>query len=652
MKRLGLMCLLLVIGIALLGTANADNSKSKKTQETQQFKKTAKGLALEASSGVPVSGVVLYEPVSFQVTSDPFDEVGPNRRCNQDAIGHTQNETPIAASPINTNNVLSGANDYRNGDASGGFFASTDGGGSWFDALVTRGPVGYYFDAAGDPVTSVDNTGRMYAAYIAFDRNSDENGLYVQTSTDNGSSWSDPVAVIDHIGPGSHDFEDKPYAACDYSPGSPYLNNYYITWTKFSSGSPIYFSRSTDGGASFLTPIRISTSGSCQFSCPAVGPNGEVYAVWFDYTNSTIKFDKSTNGGLNWGSDITVASFDDWFPLNPCGTFRTPTYPVIGCDISGGPYNGWIYVCWADADNGDPDILFCRSTDGGASWSAPAMVNDDETSRWQWWQWLVVHPTNGEIGISWLDRRDDPAGCQYKTYATMSDDGGTTWETNFAVADVFSDPAGSGWLGDYCGITFKSDGFYSVWVDLRNDAGDAYAAWWTTAPMSLTVTAPNGGEMWVIDQTHDITWTSDGVTGTVSIMINRSYPGGFWDNIVTGTDNDGVHPWTVAIPATEDARIQIFADDIPAVRDTSDADFTITDALQSPEEVVVIRSGDDAELYWSSTGAAYYRIYSDIEPLGAYATYEGSTSDTTFTDVDAAIGGELKFYRVVSSTEP
>jgi len=485
MRRFGIALFLAGMCIALVGAIMADADEPVKEQRIPTwFRMTANGLALEERGGVPVSGVVLYVPDTGHPRAKSLDDVGPNRRCNQDPIGYAQNETPGAANPVNADIVLAGANDYRNGDASAGFYRTTDGGATWMDALVARGPVGV-FEAAGDPVPAVDASGRMYTAYIAFDRTTPDNGLYVQTSTNNGSTWSNPVAVAAHTGGGSSDFEDKPYAACDYSPGSPYLNNYYVTWTRFLTtwGSPIYFSRSTNGGTSFSAPLRISASSDCQFSCPTVGPNGEVYAVWYDYSSYNIKFDRSTDGGLTWGTDITVSSFDDGFPSNPCGSFRTPSYPVVGCDISTGPRRGWLYVCWADARNGNPDIYFSRSTNGGTTWSSASRVDDDVTGRWQWWQWLSVHPTTGDIGISWLDRREDPAGCKYKAYATTSKDGGTTWWPNFAVADTASDPTGADFLGDYCGTTFRSDGFYAVWVDLRNEVapprpGDCYAAWW------------------------------------------------------------------------------------------------------------------------------------------------------------------------------
>lgn len=498
MKRFGMMCLFLAVGIVLSTTANADTDKTKKSR--QQFRKTDEGLAYEVRTGVPVSGVVLYEPVTDNSDSQHLDFVGANRRCNQDGYGYTQNETPGASNPYNTIYMMAGANDYRNGDASAGFYCSIDGGDSWFDALITRGPVANGYDAAGDPVTSVDSLGRMYAAYIAFERDAfymQENGIYVQTSTNNGSSWSSPVAVVEHLGSGSHDFEDKPYAACDYSSASPYWGNYYITWAKYELDGdvPIYFSRSTNGGNSFSTPIRISSSSNCQFCCPTVGPNGEVYVVWFDYGSYTIQFTRSLDGGVTWIGDTTVAEFNDNFPPNPCGTFRTPAYPVIGCDISGGTYNGWIYVCWASDSVGNPDIFFTRSTTGGATWSWPTLVNDDGTSRWQWWQWMAVHPTSGNIGVSWLDRREDPAGCEYKTYATVSTDAGDSWQANFPVSDVASDPSGSWWLGDYCGLTHRGWGFCSVWVDMRNDPGDAYAAYW--GPWPWLVLYPSGPHVWL-----------------------------------------------------------------------------------------------------------------------------------------------------------
>jgi hypothetical protein len=331
------------------------------------------------------------------------------------------------------------------------------------------------------------------------------------------------------------------------------LNNFYITWTRFfvTGGAQIHFAKSTDGGVSFSTPLAISGSLNTQFSCPTVGPNGEIYVVWNTYGSMTIRFDYSLDGGTTWHLDHSVAPFNDSYPPNPCGTWRVASYPVIGCDISNSPRRGWIYVSWVDNSDGEPDVLFTRSTDAGSTWSAPVHVEDDNTSSWQWFHWMTVNPVTGDIGISWLDRRDDPAGCQYRTYATISTDGGVTWAPNFPVGEVLSDPTTSTFLGDYDGNTFRNDGFYAGWVDLRNDDGDAYAAWYRST-------------------------------------------------------------------------------------------------LAAPEGLVLQSIGSDIVLHWNSTGAPIYNVYSAVSPNGPFDTLAGSTSDTSFTDLNPP--AVLKFYQVRSAT--
>jgi len=568
-------CKILLLSGSILLAAGISLADGGKGAGQPNFRLTPKGQQLQ-QRGVPVSGIVLFQPAGHGFTKT-LDEVGPNVRCNQDPPGAWQNETPIAASPLNTNLVIAGANDYRNGDASGGFYRSTDGGLSWADALVARGPAALFYDAAGDPVVCIDTDGRFYVAYIAFERENDPNGLYVQTSTDTGQTWSEPVAVCENQGEPPLAFEDKPYAACDIYPFSPYVNTFYITWTKFTvdGEAPIYFSRSINGGQTFSVPERLSQGGACQFSCPAVGPFGEVYAVWYQYGGlSRIRFVRSLDGGETWDPEVTVANCDDDLGENPCGSFRTPSYPVVSCDISDGPQHGWIYVSWVDNRNENPDIYFCRSTNGGSTWSTPQMINDDSIHAWQWWQWIVVHPQTGEIGLSWFDRRDDPNDCLYGIYATTSTDGGFTWTKNFPISSVASDPTDSYFLGDYSGATFRDNGFYSAWTDLRRDnGGDCFATWWNAGSLSLT--SPNGGERWYVGQLRDIVWYSADLAGTMTIEVNREWPAGAWDTLVASTVNDCTEIWQVTGPITTHARMRITCDSLPRFSDSSEANFEI-----------------------------------------------------------------------------
>lgn len=460
----------------------------KEPLESMPFRVDSRADQIEANSTEPVSGVVRYAPPEnweqIREEWNPLDLlVGANARCNQDAFGSWQNEISISGSPISTSYALAGSNDYRGSDSRAGFYRTIDGGATWTDVLQGIGNA--TLDAAGDPVCTIDRTGRMYAAYIAFDRSPGvDNGLYVQRSLDNGLTWTTPTAVIQHIGGGNPDFEDKPYACADITPGSPYLGRYYITWTKFraSGGNPIYFSRSTDGGATFSTGVQISSGTNCQFSCPTVGPNGEIYVTWQEGGN-TVKFRKSLDGGTTWQPIVTVATYSSSFPTNPCGTFRHIMYPVIGSDISGGAYNGNIYIAYGASVSSSPEIYFTRSTDGGSSWSVPYRLNDVATG-WQYHHWMAVNPTNGLIGAAWLDTREDGSSCQYKNYGSISNNGGASFPAAAPVATVASNPTSSVFLGDYNGVSYHGDHFFAGWTDLRNDAGDCYAATFAPDPVA------------------------------------------------------------------------------------------------------------------------------------------------------------------------
>jgi hypothetical protein len=474
---------------------------------------------------VPRSGVVEFGPEEFRGENSPLDLTGAEVQMNQDVTTNRQNEITMASWILNPRLVMGGSNDYRNGDASGGFYVSIDGGENFYDALVTRGPAGV-FEASGDPVAAIDRMGRLYANYITFDRTTDDGGLYVQTSIDSGVTWSAPVAIVTHINEPGADFEDKPYACCDVSASSPYVNTHYVSWTRFQTagGSPIFVSRSTDGGASYSAPIRISSSASCQFSCPGTGPDGEVYVAFFDYSTGSIRVDRSLDGGVTWGADVAVSTFNDlWGEPNPCGTFRTPCYPVVACDISGGPRHGRVYVSWVTYNGTDPDVMMSFSEDQGLTWSTPVRLDDGPTGTWQWWHWMSVHPESGDLGFGWLDRRDDPAGCLYKPYGTVSTDGGVTFAQSMPLSDVQCDPTVTNFLGDYNGAAFRHDnGFYYGWVDTRNDAGDAYANWF-----SLQVLPPE--DLVVIADGNDAHLHWQPVEAATYQVFHSLVPGGPYD---------------------------------------------------------------------------------------------------------------------------
>jgi hypothetical protein len=187
---------------------------------------------------------------------------------------------------------------------------------------------------------------------------------------------------------------------------------------------------------------------------------------------------KSTNGGASFAPTQLVASINEIPSPLPSAQFRNNSFPTIGVS----PQTGTVFIAWSDDRHGDADILFIRSTDGGATWSAPLRVNDDPigNAHQQFFPWLTVAP-NGVVSIGWFDTRQDPnpaaAPFLYDAYVAQSRDDGLTFEANVRVSTQSSDPAVGGFtsfIGDYSGIAATNDHVYPAWVDTRRGNQDIY----------------------------------------------------------------------------------------------------------------------------------------------------------------------------------
>ena len=83
--------------------------------------------------------------------------------------------------------------------------------------------------------------------------------------------------------------------------------------------------------------------------------------------------------------------------------------------------------------------MFARSTDGGATFSAPHRINDDpiNPSKCHWFGTLAVAP-NGRIDSVWLDSRNAANNIDSQLFYSYSTDGGVTWSPNVAVSNSFN----------------------------------------------------------------------------------------------------------------------------------------------------------------------------------------------------------------------
>jgi hypothetical protein len=294
----------------------------------------------------PVAGVAVGAPLtpsalaaigSVMPGRDGTCEVrqGSNVRVNTacqnaaDTVLHgrsqAQNETAIAVNPTDPRNLIASANDYQRGDGGCGSYFSVDGANSWTGGLAPSsfipgaaltGSARTYFQAAGDTDVAFDSKGVAYLQCQVFNRGPGttqdpdvSSGILVFRSDNKGASWDFPGRVVaasnDSVASGVV-LEDKPLMAIDSNAASPHADNIYITWTEFDAdGSAyIYEATSSDAGQSFSAPKVIggdntalcpvtygvpTTHGNCnenQFSYPFVGRDGNVYVVWSNFNNA------------------------------------------------------------------------------------------------------------------------------------------------------------------------------------------------------------------------------------------------------------------------------------------------------------------------------------------------------------------------------
>jgi hypothetical protein len=397
-----------------------------------------------------------------------------NWKINSDTTTELQNEEQVAVNPLDPDNLVAVWRDFRLGYRRVGVGYTFDGGVTWHDELLVEPD----YPRHSDPGITVDADGNFYIVILAYTGStSEENGLYVYRSEDGGVTWSDGVPAVNQV---PNVFEDKELIACDRT-GGFFDGNLYVAWARFGSSIEIMNATSTDGGASFGTPVTVSDDSSVQWPCPVVGPDGTYYVAWVQYSTSEIRLDRSPSGGSSFGTDVIVTDvYAAQTTIN--GGISVFGFPAMDCDIFGGTYNGRLYIAYMDREWGDYDVFMRYSDDHGSTWSSPVRINDDSIGNGcdQFHPWTCVSP-DGVVNVALYDRRNDPSNFLMDLYLAQSFDGGLTFEPNIRVTTVSSDPtAGSpraGIIGEYIGLTAASaDRVHPVWTDTREGHQDVYTS--------------------------------------------------------------------------------------------------------------------------------------------------------------------------------
>ncbi len=123
----------------------------------------------------------------------------------------------------------------------------------------------------------------------------------------------------------------------------------------------------------------------------------------------------------------------------------------------------------------------------------------------------------------------------------------------------------------------------------------------STQGETLTVTAPNGGEIWTAGQVHQIIWDSDGFSGLVSIDVSIDN-GSTWSTIATNQPDSGAFNWSPPNLTADSAWVRVYDETDQDPLDMSDGPFAIVPQSTSGESLTLIAPNGGEEL---ATGSQY-----------------------------------------------
>ena len=206
----------------------------------------------------------------------------------------------------------------------------------------------------------------------------------------------------------------------------------------------IYYKRSTDGGVSWGADTRL-TSNSASSYAPSISVSGQVvHIVWYDNRdgNFEIYYKRSSNGGYSWSADTRLTNDNAY-----------SGYSSVA--LSGSV----VYVVWHDYRDGNPEIYYKRSPDGGLSWGADTRLTNNSAESGQ----ASVTVYGSVVHVTWNDLRDG----NWEIYYKRSNNAGVSWNadtrlTNYTSASLSPSVALSGLV------------VHVVWNDERDGNPEIY----------------------------------------------------------------------------------------------------------------------------------------------------------------------------------
>ena len=423
---------------------------------------------------------------------------------------------------------------WNNGGSEGIVTASSFNGGlTWAINANTKSSIctggtaanGGNYERASDPWVDFAPDGTAYLMTLSVDTNpggfgTSPNAMLVMRSTDGGATWGDPITLKRDENPNV--LNDKNTLTADPN-DSDFV---YAVWDRLVSPpgetptpqafenaiafrGPVWFSRTTNGGASWETARLIYQPGTLNQTIGnqiVVLPDnaqfdGELVDVFDLIQNAanrppgrgfSIQVIRSTDNGATWSRRAITVDRHNTFqglvidPDDP----NPATQPVRTGDIipqvTVDPNSGAIYIVFQDSRFGPrSSIAFTQSLDGGLTWSRTIKINQTPTNislgNQQAFNPVASVLDDGTIGVRYSDFRANQATPAIEplstdefivhchpdtpTACTSAANWGAEVRTTDASYNMRQAPFARGWfVGDYVGMDTDGEDFLPFWA--------------------------------------------------------------------------------------------------------------------------------------------------------------------------------------------
>jgi len=283
-------------------------------------------------------------------------------------------------------------------------------------------------------------------------------------------------------------------------------SNVYVSWAdnRDLGSNEIYFKRSTDEGINWGTDTRI-TNDSLDSFYPSIAVTGSnIHLVWQNNhfgNNDEIYYKRSTDGGATWDADKRLT--------NNSSTSYNASIAAIGSVMS---------VVWRDNRDGNEEIYYKRSSDVGVTFSSDIRLTNSIGSSAD----PTLTASGSVLHLAWSDERNG----NFEIYYKQSTDQGLTWGLDTRITNNSA--------GSYKpSISVSGSAIALAWYDTRDANDEIYfklstndgVTWGSDSRLTNNTFSSKWPSVSISGPVVNIVW-QDNRDGNTEIYNKRSLDGG------------------------------------------------------------------------------------------------------------------------------